>query len=432
MKGNRIKLIVIGLLVLSLLAMPLFAACAKPTPAPAPAPSPAPAPATERTITLGFLSGFTGPLAVPTKLQFNMCQAYYTWASETGLIPGIKFNMVTEDTRYDMAQIVPAYMRMQPKKPMIIQFIYSQDGDTIKPLCARDMVPAVGYVTSTLAIDPPEFVFSASPLWDNYETMVLNWIQDTWDMDKMGRPARYAHLGWDNTMGTCGVEAGELYAAKLDKVEHVGAEISPPRTMDFSTYMVRLKKADPDYIWCPLVSGPFASAVKTAVELGMKPSQFIAAGSTTGQWEAVVSAVGAQELNGVLHASDQYQYSDNAKGIQLMVDLWKKAGYEPPIIASNWMWGIGPMFVIPEAVRIAVEDVGVDQLDSADIYRALQKIQNFDTEAMAPITFGLDRRDGIRSMRMYEWRDGKDFYLLSDKLYYAKPTAAEVLKEAGK
>jgi hypothetical protein len=33
---------------------------------------------------------------------------------------------------------------------------------------------------------------------------------------------------------------------------------------------------------------------------------------------------------------------------------------------------------------------------------------------------------------MYEWRDGKDFYLLSDKLYYSKPTAAEVMKEAGK
>ena len=438
MKGNTVKLVVAGLLVLSLLAIPLVAACAKPapapTPAPTPAPAPAPAPAKERTITLGFLSGFTGPLAVPTKMQFNMCKAYYEWAGESGLIPGIKFDMVTEDTRYDMAQIVPAYMRMQPKKPMIIQFIYSQDGDTIKSLCARDMVPAVGYVTSTLAVDPPEFVFSASPLWDNYEIMVLNWIQDTWDMQKMGRPARYAHLGWDNTMGTCGVEPGKIYAEKLSKVEHVGAEISPPRTMDFSTYVIRLKEVDPDYIWCPLVSGPFASSVKTAVELGMSPGKFIASGATVGQWEAVIAAVGAQELNGTLHAVDQFQYTDNAPGIKLMVDLWKKNYPNDPLpaAASGWSWSIGPMFVIPEAVRIAVQDVGVDRLDSAAIYRALQKIQNFDTKAMAPISFGLNRRDGIRSMKMYEWRDGKDFYLLSDKLYEAKPTAAEVLKEMGK
>ncbi|MCH8864219.1 MAG: ABC transporter substrate-binding protein, partial [Chloroflexi bacterium] len=231
----------------------LLAACAQPAPAPAPAPDPTPA--KERTITLGFLSGFTGPLAIPTKMQFNMSKAYYDWASDTGLMPGIRFNMVTEDTRYDMAQIVPAYMRMQPKNPMIIQFIYSQDGDTIKPLAARDMIPAVGYVTSTLGVLPPEFVFSVSPLWDNYEIMVLNWIQDTWDMEKMGRPARYAHLGWDNTMGASGIKPGELYAEKLSKVEHVGAEIAPPGTMDFSTYVIRLKKLDPDYIWCPLVSG---------------------------------------------------------------------------------------------------------------------------------------------------------------------------------
>ena len=124
------KLIIMGLLVLLLLVDPLVA-CAKPAPAPAPttvpatkpttAPvpttAPAPAPTTapavkERTITLGFLSGFTGPLAVNTKRQFDMSKAYYEWASQTGLIPGIKFDMVTEDTRYDMAQIVPAYMRM--------------------------------------------------------------------------------------------------------------------------------------------------------------------------------------------------------------------------------------------------------------------------------------------------------------------------------
>ena len=361
-----------------------------------------------------------------------MCKAYYEWASQTGLIPGIKFDMVTEDTRYDMAQIVPAYMRMQPKKPMIIQFIYSQDGDTIKPLTARDKVPAVGYVTSTLAVDPPEYVFSVSPLWDNYEIMVLNYIEDTWDTAKMGRKARYAHLAWDNTMGTCGVKPGQAYVKGLKNVEWVSTEIAPPQTMDFSTYMTRLKAANPDYIWVPLVGAPFASALKTALELGMKSSQFVAAGSTVGQWESVIAAVGTDKLNGVLHAIDQSQYSDKVAGIELMVDLWKKNYPKEPLpaAASVWSWSIGPMFVIPEAIKIAVKDVGIDKLDSAAIYAALQKITNLDTKAMAPISFDATRRDGIRSMRMYEWREGKDFYLKSTKLYEAKPTAAEVLKGA--
>lgn len=361
-----------------------------------------------------------------------MCKAYYEWASQTGLMSGVKFDIVTEDTRYDMAQIVPAYMRMQPRKPMLIQYIYSQDGDTIKPLCARDKVPAVGYVTSTLAVDPPEYIFSVSPLWDNYEIMVLNWIEDTWDVAKMGRKARYAHLGWDNTMGTCGVKPGQMYVPRLKKVEWVSTEIAPPRTMDFSTYMVRLRDAKPDYIWLPLVGAPFASALKTALELGMKPSQFVAAGSTVGQWESVIDAVGAVKLNGVLHAIDQFQYSDKAAGIELMVDLWKKNYPKEslPAAASVWSWSIGPMFAIPEAIKIAVKDVGIDKLDSAAIYQALQKIQNFDTKATVPITFSKDRREGMRAMRMYEWREGKDFYLFSPKMYEAKPTAAEVL--AGK
>jgi hypothetical protein len=35
-------------------------------------------------------------------------------------------------------------------------------------------------------------------------------------------------------------------------------------------------------------------------------------------------------------------------------------------------------------------------------------------------------------MRVYEWREGKDFYIKSNKLYEAKPTAAEVMKAAAK
>ena len=359
-----------------------------------------------------------------------MARAMFKWASETNQIPGIKIKVENEDTRYDMAETILAYKRMMAKNPTLIMTIYSQDADITKPVCTRDMIPNFAYFGSTFAVDPPGWVFTDALLWDVWMIGVMNWIADTWDMGKMGRPARMATLGWDNTMGTCVIKPAELYAAKLPTVDYVAAEVSPPRTMDFSTYMTRLKTAQPDYVVCPMIAAPVGSAIKTAVELGMSPSQFIVGCSTTFQWEAVLRAVGKEGAAGILTADCYYMYSDKTPEMELVQKLYKADYGELPPTSMGILIGANPAMMVIEALKRAVAEVGVEDLDSAALYRAAMTIKNWERGTSLPTTFGTDRREGSRSIRMYACKDDGHFYRLSDKMYEGSPHPKELFAEA--
>ena len=370
-------------------------------------------------------------MAKPTKISWQISKAIYDWASETDYIPGVNIELPTEDNRYDMSMIVPAYMKLKAKDPLIIQFIYSQDADVMKPLCARDMIPATGYTASYIGVSPPGWVFTTAPLHDVVQIALLNWINDTWEIGKMGRPCRFGTLSWDNTMGVCGIKPSQLYADTLTNVDYVSAEVAPPRTMDFSTYITRMKNQDLDYIWLPMISAASFSAIKTAIELGMSPTKFILSPTTIWQFEVAQRTLAKESLEGMLNFSGYYHYSDKTQGMELTTKLWKERYPDQPLTpaAIGLTAGASPAYVIVEALRMAIADVGVDKLDSVAVYRALQKIKDFDNGTQLPITFGPDRRDGNRSVTMYKYQDG-EFRLLSDKAHEGAPYPWDLLGEA--
>ena len=70
-----------------------------------------------------------------------------------------------------------------------------------------------------------------------------------------------------------------------------------------------------------------------------------------------------------------------------------------------------------EALRIAVEDVGVENVDSEAIYNALQKIKDFDTGVSLLATFGADDRLANQSCYIYEIGTDSIPHLKTEKIY---------------
>ena len=70
-----------------------------------------------------------------------------------------------------------------------------------------------------------------------------------------------------------------------------------------------------------------------------------------------------------------------------------------------------------EALRIAIEDVGLENIDSEAIYNALQKIKNFDTGVSLPATFGPNDRLANQSCYIYEIGTDGIPHLKTDKVY---------------
>lgn len=375
----------------------------------------------------------SGAMAEPTKYVLDMSHALYKWVNDTNYIPGIKIEYVTEDDRYDRAQIVTCYKRLQEKNPLVIQFYTGDNAEVLKPLAERDKIPVVGYGGGTLAVEPPGWTFVTVCMYDCQSVANIKFVSETWDMVKMGRKAKYVHSGWDNAMGKTGVEPSKLYCAKLPNVEFAAAEIVPPRTTDMSAVAIRLKDLNPDYVWMALIAPPSSSLVKSAKGLGMDTKKFIWGDYSTFMFDTVLRVLTPADLEGCLASTSFYYKSMNTPELKRMFELWDKyVGRKPYPPEIGMQVGYNPAQVIVEGIKRAVAKVGADKLNGTAVYEALQTIKNWETGTCLPLTYGADRRDGVREAMFYQFKDG-EFRPLSPKRYDGgTPHPKDLLAEAAK
>jgi len=360
-----------------------------------------------RTVNVGYIAGFTGPLAEGTKEAFAGAKAVFDWANETNYIPGLKVEMVSGDDQYDAAKVMQAYKQIKAKDPIALLSYPAGNADVLKEVLARDQVPLVNYGGGNFSIDPPGWVFVVVAMYDTQQFAVLKWINENWDIAKAGRAARFAHLSWDNSMGTTSIKPGQLYAEQLPGVDYVAAEVAPTRTMDFTPYITRLKQKNPDFIYLALVTPPAVSAVKTGIAMGIDQTKFMYFDYCTFMWGAMLRAVGKEVVEGSWCGTSFYHYTIDTPGMQQFWKVWDKySGLKRPVGLAALV-GYNPGMVLLEAMKRAAATAGADKMDGADVYKALQTIKDFKPGTMVPVTYGPDRRDGCQDMLLYKIKDGK-------------------------
>jgi len=441
LKTKTVRLMVAGLLVLSLLALALAGACSQPAPSPTVAPKPAaPAPtmappsptaapkptaapspppaAKVKTVTIGFIGDLSGPMAEPTRDVVAVSQALYNWVNETNYIPGIKLEYANEDDRYQRANIVTAYKRLQEKNPLVIQVYTGDNAEVLKPTGAQDKVPIVSYGGGTAAIDPPGWTFVVGSMYDSIAFANINWIYANWDVAKMGRKAKYVHVGWDHAMGKTAVEPSKLYVQnKLsDKIEWLPEQIVPPGTTDMSKTAIVLKDLNPDYVWMALIAPPSSSLVKSAKGLGMDLKKFIWGDYTCFMWNTVMRVLTPADVEATVFSTSFFPKSVKTPGMQRMFELWDKYVKRAYGSEIGVQVGYNPAQVIVEGIKRAVAKVGADKVDGTAVYEALQTMQNYDPGTMLPVTYGPDRRDGQRLTKLYTTKNG-EWFELDGKIY---------------
>ena len=367
---------------------------------------------------MGTIMDMTGKMAEPTTMGvLPASKALYSWVNDTNYIPGIRIEVASEDDRYDRAQIVTCYKRLQAKGPIAIQVYTGDNAEVLKPLAGRDKIPVVTYGAGTLAIDPPGYTFVTVCMYDCQVIAILNWIKDNWDVGKMGRPAKYVHAGWDNAMGSTGVLPGQLYCAQLPTVDFASAEIVPPGTMDMSSNAIRMKALDPDYVWMALIAPPAASLLKTAKAQGMDLSPFLWGDYSVFMFNTVERILGEEGVDLSLHSTSYFHKSMDTPGLKRMFELWDKyvkKDYWPTI---GMEVGYNPAQTIVEGIKRAAAKVGPENVTSEDVYQALQTIKNWETGTMLPLTFGPDRRDGCRLAMFYQRQNGEFVPIYGGKAY---------------
>ncbi len=92
--------------------------------------------------------------------------------------------------------------------------------------------------------------------------------------------------------------------------------------------------------------------------------------------------------------------------------LYRGNVYQGPEYMGGWVYAA----IVCEAVRMAIGEVGVDNIDAPAMKTALESVKDFDIDGIAKITYGPDDRRGSQSYAVYvvkgenlvrvtDWRD---------------------------
>jgi len=368
-----------------------------------------PAQAKSRQITAGVIVDLTGPLAMNGQPMYLGVKDSFQDANDRNAVPGIEFNSVVYDTKYDAAKTAPAYHYCKGKGAQIMMPIYLQDVEAVKPLAEEDEIPVVGYNSSHLTIKLPSWVFTQTPLVEDFASSSIKWIVSNWDYKKEGRPPNIAAIGWDNALGNTYTQGAEDFAQSPQvkgKVNWVGKIIVPPRTVDYMEPARSLDEWKTDWLAVGCVPSGTIPLMKLRQSHNYKYKMI------WGDWGQVIwgfvkeragdAVVGhywittfgwwGQPEPGVKRtekALEKYRSEEEIKKLRI------KEGYE-------YLTGFGFGCAVIEAVKKAAAKVGPNKVDGKAIYEALQNLYVDTQGILSPMTWTKTKRTGSDLVRAYE------------------------------
>jgi ABC-type branched-subunit amino acid transport system substrate-binding protein len=379
----------VTILALALAALLLVSAC-----------TPAPAVPAERTVEIGDLACLTGGGATAEQPNLLAVLDYVRYFNEEKGIPGVTIEVVWRDTGTEVVRAISEYRVLADQGVPLIMCNDGRPAVPLLPQLEKDQIPLVTGNQNMDLIYPPGWSFSFWATQAEAATLVFDYFMGNW---KEERPPKLEFFVMDSLYGWEPVEEGTKYA------ESIGFEVLPTEVgahviVDATTQMLRVKEREADLVYIQHIITGAGPVMRDAEKLGLAGEmQF--AGTEWVLGEPLIKM--APTITEGFLASRALPWFDETDipGVKTMVDRqlkYRGEAYEGPEYLSGWVYGA----VMCEAIRIAVEDVGYENLDGPAVKRALESMKDFDVDGMAKFTYGPERRSGCRDYALYQVQGG--------------------------
>ena len=355
--------------------------------------------AQDKSVTYLSLADYTGAIAglnVPGDMGV---EDFFKELNAKGGVDGVKVKFIGVDTRYDVARGVSAYKRYRTEhKLLVVNTIGTPIGKAIAPLAAKDKV-------IQLTAGDGEFqahlsrIFLWSPSYQDCFAGAVDWMVSDWKAKgKSGLP-KVGFIGWDNPMGKEFLRGGKEYAEKVG-VPLLKPEFFPPGSLDHTVYLTRLANAGANYIFDSGVDPTPTNVIRDAHKLGLtKNIQFVT--DYWGPTEPVGVRAHPEVLEGTVITS-YYIRGAEAKRHPLSA-LWVKYR-KRPLEDMNETYVAGMVWTMDfaEALKIALKDVGYNNLDGEAMFKAYQKLTGFKRQGVTgPNAYSPTSRRGSQEIKFY-------------------------------
>jgi branched-chain amino acid transport system substrate-binding protein len=367
MKKFRRTLCLIGLAAATLASVPAFAQKA-----------PAKAAESKEDIVLGGSIPITGVFAFAGIGIDQGIKDYVTILNESGGIKGRKVRYVPEDSAYKVDQSMAAFKKITSQNKVNLYYGDSTAfAKSVNPELERSqniLMTGASFAKELTDAQKYPSQFMVGPNYSEMVGILLQYIAKT----KPG--AKIALVYSDTEFGKDPVEAARVEAKKLGL--NLALEVvTPPGSVDVSTEVIKLRRADPDYtIFHGYISAPIPEFINQAKALNLKTAFM---GTFWSMDNQTVMRMGAN-ADGFLGVMP-YRYYYDTEGKSPMLERIRKM--RPEYQTTGYTQGFLAAMLLTEAAKRTLE--AGNELNGKNLKTALNSIRNFDTGGLIGVPLSI-------------------------------------------
>lgn len=350
-------------------------------------------------IKVGAIFDLTGPTSDVGTAFSEGIRDYVEWDNQQGGIAGRPVDLIFQDYGYKVDVAEQLYSQFVQEG--VVAFMGWGTGDTeaLRGRIAEDRIPFASASFSHVLGDPSEapFNFLLGTSYSDQFIILLDYILEN---HGEGSPS-VALMHNPSPFGLSPYEQGGRDYAAAHGIELTAHEMARGST-DYTAELTRIREEGAQFIVFQNTSGPVAVALRNARDLGLDVQLFCLNWCTN----QVLTNLAGEAAEGVIGSVSFAPPGEGITGLDDAAAFLQAKGSS--IEEKGLLYGQGwtMMATFFEGIRRAV--ASGEDLSGENLKAALETMKDYDTGGVtAPITLSATDHHGMRSMRLYEVRDGR-------------------------
>lgn len=375
-----------------------------------------PAGASADNIRVGAAMNLTGPASTWGQYHAKGHQDYFRYVNEVKRgVAGRQIELILVDTAYKVPEAVSAVRKFaQQDKVVMIATWSAGEGLNVKPIIKRYGIPTINYSTAWEILEPPiDFMYLpfGSYRLDCYA--VLDYVSAVHEGPE---PAKVGLLTYNNAYGRS-IHKPSIEYAKKKNIEIVAIEEFPPKTVDVTTEMLRLRNKGARYVFIQILPAAIISAFKSADRIGYDPV-FLGTWTST---DPDFFKMG----KGLIRDRLKMQFPgglpvDGTPGVKMIMDLWQRYHTVDSFDTAYWE-GVVVAMIMERAFIRAHEKFGTITPDTVN--RAMESFSGEDFGGLMPaVTYSPEDHGASFTARIVQVKEDGSYIPLTNFFVPGKDT----------